>query len=358
MLQIIWGISSFSAVLSSCIKRKESVAILLILMMICYVLSFIRWETGTDWDTYISIFRASNNLSDNYTNVEYLFFLLNHICRRISSSYSFALFIEATIIFLCTFSILKQQPYPLISFFLLFSGTMGNIMFVRQSIAVSIVLFSYIFILNKKKKGFIICILVATLVHTSSIMALPIYWIYYSNIKWKYVITLLVFVLIIGIYSSGVWLRDISVIHPFIEYKINNYLNASESNADLAYITMSPQEAIFKHLLKRSLALILILLFCRSSVIKDLRLKGYLMIYIYSSLLYLLVTPLSMNLSRICTPLEIVDIFLYPYIYTQVKHRANKYFILICILLLGLSKFMSNFNRFPEIFNNYITIFE
>lgn len=359
MIYCLFCIISLNAVVSIKNSRRQSINILFVSVLVCYILSFIRWETGTDWDSYFNIFQSSKNINNNYTNIEPFFFLLNHLFYNINTSYTFFLFFEATIIFTCCFFALKNQPYPLISLFLLFASTLGNIMFVRQSIAVALVVLSYNFILTHDKIKFYACIILATLFHTSAIVAFPIYIIFYSRIRWKYVIILIVIIALIGIYSSGQWLRFIASGNVFLEYKINSYLDASESGSDLAYVQLSPQKAIISHFMKRTILILLVILFCRGTIInRDIRLNGYLRIYIYSTCLYLLVTPLSLNLSRICTSIEIVDIFLYPYILSMIQKPFNKSFALCCIFLLGISKFISNVNRYPEIYNHYMTIFQ
>ena len=357
MLYSIFSVVSVCAVISPWLKRNQTQYLLFLLIFLCFVLSFIRWNTGTDWESYYDIFISSKNLS-NYTSVEPTFFLLNHICYSLTTSYTFCLLIESLILFGCSYYIVRQQKYPLLTYFLLFASTLGNIMFVRQSISVAIVLFSYQYILSGNKRKFYICIICATLLHTSSIVALPIYWLYRKGIKWRILLLILFIVFLCSMFLNGNLFRNVLSTDYFIGAKIIGYLNRSENGVDMNYITITPQKAIMSHLLKRLFIIGLLLTYCRGTKITDKKLNGYLRIYLYSSVLYFIVTPLSMDLSRVCTCLELVDIFLYPYIFSTLKRTSSKIITLFLILIFGLSKFISNYNRFPEIFGSYITIFQ
>lgn len=356
MLYCLFCFILFFAIVSIRLPHKKSVHILLPIIFVCYVLSFIRWESGTDWDIYVSIFHYSEKIDNNYTNVEEGFFLLNHFSHFISNSYSVALFLQASIIFPSVFYVLKKQPLPLVSFFLFFSSTLGYIFFIRQSISVSLVLLSYVFIVKQDKKRFFTCIIVACLFHITSLVALPLYAIYHSNVKWKYVLVLLIVISILSIISTGQWMRTVAAVHPYIEYKINSYIELTETGKN-TYITMSPQRAILNHLIKRSFIAILLILYCKGRILNNGKLNGYLKIYCYSTIIYLIVTPVSMDLSRMCTSIEIVDILLFPLVLNLIRKPANQYIALFIIIILGFSKFASNLGRFPEIFNNYNSIF-
>lgn len=356
MLYCLLFVVLIFTVISFWMTQKQAKGVVLILITSCFVLSFIRWETGTDWDTYYNIFLESKDLS-NYTPVERTFFLLNHLCYTVSESYTFCLFIEAAILFTCSYGILSRQPLPMFSYFLLFASTLGNVMFVRQSIAVAIILYSYKYILNQEPRKFYICVTCAILIHTSSLIALPLYFLFHKQIKWRVVILALGVLFLFALCSPGNIIRSMVGGNSFIAAKIVSYLNRSASGADLDYIVISPQKAVLMHLIKRAFVLALIILYCRKRIGTDKTLAGYLRIYLYSSGLYFIVTPLSMDLSRLCTPIELVDIFLYPYILYQLRTESAQYITIALIIILGLSKFMSNYNRFPEIFGSYKTIF-
>ena len=67
MLYILFVIVCSFAMCSLFLKnRKRIVGVLLLFMFIVYVLSFIRWETGTDWDSYYEIFQNAKSIKGEF----------------------------------------------------------------------------------------------------------------------------------------------------------------------------------------------------------------------------------------------------------------------------------------------------
>lgn len=360
MLHFIFIIISCFAFLSLFIKnRKRVVGGLLLIMFIIYILSFIRWETGTDWDNYHEIFKNAKSLKGEYY-VEPTFFYINYISHLICNSYSFLLFILATIIFFCTFNSFRYLSYPIIAYLIYFSTTFGDIMFVRQSISVAIVLYSFKYILNSNRKNFYICAIIGSCFHISTIAVFPLYYIYHKNIKWKKVFYLFISILIISLYlssnNSGIINLPFGLNDTYIMNRLNTYILLSQRGQD-SYLTFTPIQAITNHLIKRSILFLLIFVYSKTNIINDNYFSGYLRIYIYSSCLYLFFAPISLDLTRMTAAIEIVDILLYTKLLTQVHRRSNKIIIFLIILMFSYLKFSSNVSRFPEIYTNYKTIF-
>ena len=359
MLYILFVIVCSFAMCSLFLKnRKRIVGVLLLFMFIVYVLSFIRWETGTDWDSYYEIFQNAKSIKGEFY-VEPTFFLINYICHSVSDSYTFLLFVLATIIFFCTFNSFKNLSYPLIAYLIYFSTTFGDIMFVRQSISIAIVLYSFKYIFKKQKKKFIICSIIASCFHVSTIAVFPLYYIYHKNLKWKKVFFIFIVIFIISLYLStnrtGVINLPFGLNNNYLVNRINTYILLSQRGYD-SYLTLSPIQAITNHLIKRSILFILIFVYSSSKIIKDKYFSGCLRIYIYSSCLYLFFAPISLDLTRMTAAIEIVDILLFTKLLAQVRRTSNKIIIFLVILMFSCLKFSSNISRFPEIYSNYKTI--
>lgn len=355
MLSLLFSFLAILAILSYNMQKRVCCKILFCIMFIIYVLSFIRWESGTDWENYYSYFINANARSE--AEMEYGYHYLNKLCRGITDSYSFLLFVVATCIFYLLYPIFVRTEYPLLTYLLFYSSTFGYLLFVRQSLAVAIILFSYIFIYNKRSKPFFICVLLASTIHISSLAALPIYYLYNKKIKFKYIFIAFIILLLYSIYfSSTNFLRNFPLANDYLLTKINIYLDYAEYGKEDVYAYSSTQ-SIIRHLLKRVFLIIPIVLFYRKGIVKDLKFRGYLNIYIYSSFLYLFFAPISINMTRLTTGIELVDIFLYPYVLMYVNRKSNILFMLLLILLMSFLKFQSNMGQYPEIFSSYKTVF-
>lgn len=146
------------------------------------------YMVGNDTVTYLGIYSTASDygsLEDIllspliiYLELGYLF--LNWICINLFSHYQSILVVTSAIIYYGYYRFCKQYSYSLllsfaIFFFLGFSDSCMNT--IRQCIAMVITLYSYDYIVQKRKKSFFCAMLIAILFHKSAIVFIPAWWI-------------------------------------------------------------------------------------------------------------------------------------------------------------------------------------
>lgn len=113
------------------------------------ILSFLRWEVGTDWDSYYWYFNLGNLKEMNVIG-EILFKYLNYYIYIFTHNYTVLLFIMASLIFIQYPILYKYSKNKLLTILFLYCIYLGNIFFVRQNIAVALIIVSLKYALEKK----------------------------------------------------------------------------------------------------------------------------------------------------------------------------------------------------------------
>ena len=172
-------------------KKWRWVYILISLLPLFFVVGFRHSSLGSDTATYLRNFNEVAttpwlNLFEN-TRLEhgYLIFvkLLTYVIPDARIYQAFCAFIYMLAMF--TFAIQhKKSPFLFIYFF----ATLGMYTFMftgtRQCLALSICLFSYVFIRKRKIIPFILLVVLAYFFHKSSILFLVTYFIHNRKITW------------------------------------------------------------------------------------------------------------------------------------------------------------------------------
>lgn len=167
-------------------ERVKKVLALSILWLILY--EGLRWEIGTDWDSYYADFV---NL-DVSGHIEFGYFVLMKIVRFFTSSYSLFLLLITTFFYISLSKyVVKYSTAPLMSLCIYYCLMVGLMGCNRQLIALFICLLSLDFAFKKELKYFLICIFVAFSFHTTSIIFVAAYYIINKNLSNK---TILVFI--------------------------------------------------------------------------------------------------------------------------------------------------------------------
>jgi len=148
---------------------------------ILIIVAAIRYDVGQDYMyTYVPLFNGIlyGNINEN---VEIGFLLINKIVQLFTSDYV-GIFIVCSVIFFHYIykAIREQSVMPTLSIFLLI-GTTYYFVFLntmRQMLVVAIFLYAIKFIKERKLFKYLIYMLIATTIHTSAIVLLPLYWLY------------------------------------------------------------------------------------------------------------------------------------------------------------------------------------
>ncbi|WP_295538171.1 EpsG family protein [uncultured Pseudacidovorax sp.] len=117
-----------------------------------YVLSFLRWNTGTDWDTYVQMFDMLQSFADaadqNWWGPGYAYIAV--LANKNNLGYTFFLWCVATILLFGKVLLLSRAERPLIAVFVLFCLNFNDLFFVRQHVAAIFLALSIIYLFDKR----------------------------------------------------------------------------------------------------------------------------------------------------------------------------------------------------------------
>lgn len=171
-------------------KIGKTVFLWLCFIELTFIAGFRAWDIGNDTLPYIRTFVRGGEGS--YMEKGYL--LYNQLLALFTSNPQILLLTNALLINRTICQFIKKYSsvvlFPILLFVLLFFGSTLNIM--RQFLALSIILYALPFVIQRKFVPFAICCLLASSFHTSSLVALGLYWLYTLKFKWKYIILALV----------------------------------------------------------------------------------------------------------------------------------------------------------------------
>ena len=316
------------------IKNQTNSVIYISFILLLLLLSSIRWENGTDWDSYLRIWE----IYDSPTfigEMEIGFIFLTSLNHWFINHYTFHLCIMA-IICIIPVSIInyKYSPYPLFSLFIWYVCNFAHIFNVRQTIAISIIFCTIPFILKRRRNKYILLIILATLFHKTAIIALPIYWLW--NIKLKknqYVIIILVCSLV-SIYLSNLFSIILRTLGGGIfETQLNYYLNEGSNTFGQEF---SPIQILVRGIINRSFILIIGLYLLDKIRKKSVFINGIVNMYFTGTIMFILFTPLSVALNRLGSYYDFFQILLIPsiFIYKMKKELRLSFFFILSLYLL------------------------
>lgn len=208
------------------------------------VMAAIRYDVGVDYlFTYVPYFQAvDNQMLSADSLMERLFHLVNLLASKESLDYVFVFGICAVVFFLACYSqIFRDSPYPAYSIFLLVGMNFIFVSFnaVRQMVGCSILLFSLRYVLEKKPVRFYLCVILATLFHTTCLVFLLVYP--FCRIK---VTPIYAFLL------TGIVLLSRPILVPVIKMIIlqtpyASYFNSAFNTGKVAYVSLAIYSSIF-----------------------------------------------------------------------------------------------------------------
>ena len=195
---------------------------------------------GTDTKVYIDwVFIAnaySNNISEAFqfiqtSGIEPLYCLVNYIVTRFSSDLTIIYFVLTFIfLFFSYFGCVKMAKKLKFSFsfsylilLMLFFNKSLNMC--RQSLAMSICLFSLSYIISREWKKFFLCMIIAFCFHRSVLLFIPLYFLYNLNINKTKNKQIIKIVIISSIIFTSICFKPIIIILVDIGLLSEKYLN-------------------------------------------------------------------------------------------------------------------------------------
>ncbi|CDT01423.1 conserved membrane hypothetical protein [Sphingobacterium sp. PM2-P1-29] len=329
--------------------------VLVVPFLILFVLASIRWERGTDWLSYITLF-------ENVDNVFYLlafepgFYYLNYIVASFSDNYTIVLLLQAIIIYVLHFYVIKKYSIsPFVTLMIWFGFYIGSIFFVRFHVALAITLFSFIFIVDRKFWKFFICVLVAFCFHRSAILFIPAYFLFDKTFtRRQLLLGMVVSFFLSALFEIGLnFLGQINL--GIISEKASTYAEVGSEYAE------EPTRSAFQIMLigssYRVLLLLLIVGFYYDLYKENVTFRGLLNIYFVGMCLFIIVTPVSVSVARMSQYYEYFQFLMIPYFILRFEYRSNRNLVLLCIMLFYLMRLKSNVSFYEDLYVPYKTIF-
>jgi len=345
----------FSALEVFGLKSNQRKVIFLLISLFLFIFSFIRWETGTDWDSYIDFFYHLPTFGTE-TNFEPLYVCLNHIGNYLFGSYTGVLLLCGIIIFsLQTITIDKLSVLPITSLFVLWGSSLGNVFFIRQTIASAILFFSLIFIIKKKFIPFAISVILAIYFHYSSIIFLPAWWIYRLNLSKKKLVIIFIIALLFSTLVSMIMNYIGGLLGGIIQYKLNVYLDNTGEDS-LQGVDYSLGFMLFKGLINKAIILIpaIILKDHIQTIFRPY--SGILNLYWLGAIIYFITAPISLVLIRFSFPYDMTCYLILPLLIYSIKGQL-KYIAFILMSLYLMMRMIIAINSYYDLYIPFKTCF-
>ncbi|MEC2159783.1 EpsG family protein [Virgibacillus halodenitrificans] len=222
-------ISMFFSRLVKTVNGRISIIFALLSFLALSILSGLRFDVGTDFFSYYNYIDRISTV--NIVNNEYGLWLLGLFIDSINAPNQLFIIVTSFLVVLLIFlPIKKESSYPEISILLLFGlgfyFTSLNI--VRQYLAIALIFYATIYYIKDRKKLFVLFVFIATLFHTTAVIAFSFLFLYKmrnSRLSSKLLI-LLGFILISFFYDK---LLGVLLIGDYSEYAGTRFINEGSS---------------------------------------------------------------------------------------------------------------------------------
>lgn len=350
LIYIVFAVFSFIEINGG---RLISKRLLFVPFLCLFFLSCLRWERGTDWNSYLSLFEEAHN-AFYLLAFEPGFYYLNLFVKINTDNYTILLMVEAFIIYALHFYVIKRYSIsPMVSVLIWFGFYMGSIFFVRFHIALAITLFSFIYIMDRKFWKFLICIFIATLFHRTAFLFIPAYFIYTKNFsRLQLLFGVGISFCLSALFKLGLDLLGGINLGTFSE----KALVYSESDAQDFGIS-SPFRIMLIGATYRVLIILLIIRYFYTLYKENNTFKGLLNLYFVGVCLFIVITPVSIPMARMAQYYEYIQLLIVPYIILNFRHLPIRNLVFIMITLFYLMRLKSNIGAYEDLFIPYKSIF-
>ena len=290
-----------------------------------FILSFLRWETGTDWINYYNYFKYIFDLPYELDIFEIGFRALNYSIRYLTDA------------------IKKLSPFPILSLTFLYASQLGNILFVRQWIAIAILFYSITYIQKNKFIPFIALVLIASSIHRSALIFIISWWIFKINISTKKILLSLCLTIFLSyIIESFLFSFLGSIGMRVIQARLSIYMDDSYNSGLKENINFTL--VLIKGFINRAFILFISLyIYIKNSENKILR--GYINLYWLGCILFFSLISISPALARLAYYFDFIQVILISYImlfsFRTITNRIIALIILGIYMLFRLNQFLN-----------------
>lgn len=337
------------------LKQAESKNIFILFCLMLFILSFIRWESGTDWETYYAAFNQSIEWGTE-NEFEWGFARINEFVKIFFDNYTVLLFVLGGILFIFqSKAILSLSPYPVTSLLLLWCTTFGNIFFVRQSIATAILFFAVQYIEEKKLLKFLTMIAIATLFHRTSILFLLAWWVYPLKIRPSLMMIFIFISLLLSAIISKLMGNLGAIAGGVVQQKMEAYLDSSN---DTFGTEASLVQIIVKGFANKIFIFGISLFYMLRLERKGIVFREYLNLYLVGIVIYFSTISISIAFVRFSYVYDMMLILLVPIILKNIDLRYARFalfFVFLCYA--GFRLYISLVGGYYDLYVPFKTIF-
>ena len=332
ILIVLFSIFDFS------IKSQKKKGILLLCSILIIFIGF-RNESGADSLNYINYFKYDTDSFSDWKNrdpayLEWGFYYLSVILKSIFNNIDFYFTVVSIITISFLYKTLKRYClYPILGMCVYYSRflILRDMNQIRQALAITILIFALKYLYNNRRKAFVVFTFFSSLMHYSSLSALPFILVFKKKYTTKQYLLLFLLCGISGI-ILGVLFKKILIAISGVKFL--HYLNTT--NLGITNPILYYQIFIFY-------------LFSKYENILSVRQKGYYVIrnaYCYSILMLLLTCGLGDIGGRVGTIFATCEIFIIPALCKVIRPRITGY--IFSIILTSLLFFMNYLRMMKE----------
>lgn len=350
---IFWILAGFEIFIKYNVATKKFFNSILFLFLVFQM--GLRWETGTDWNSYLENFNQTFALDDILLNVllgfEIGYGLFVLLFKQISNEYFLFLFFHATVFYFIIFRAFKEYAFfPILSILLFYSSTIGVLGSNRQLLSIAICLFSIRYIKKRNFKMFIFYISIAFLFHTSAILFTVAYFL--NKDYNKYLIFILVaFSVLIGL--TDLPIKFFNNLSPILggaakvksDFYLDRVSDSSQSLSILGLIRRVIYFVIFSYSYK-----FISNRYVYYKLFYNLYTFGLVIYFVFSSSLLILVNRGSLYFN-------IMECFLLPSLLIFCQKKYERGIVLFLLFFISLLTFYQSISSYSDLFIPYKGIY-
>lgn len=339
---IVFVFSIVCLMLGEKIESKNKYIAISIKLLALYVPALLAGlrstNIGTDTKLYIEpAFHDASNAQNflvfyKMYDIEFLYMLFTFICAKIFANVNIYMIFLYFLITSLAYGIAKENkkkaPIPLTYAFFLLCFYNKSLNIVRQMLAILLIIYGLKYVRNKKYLKCLIIVLIAFLIHKTSIIGIFIYLIYiaFNKKKTKYykIAILLMCILFLIIYKPlfNVLINNLHVLNS----RYNYYISSDKVDISLSYICFN-------------LVLMGVIIFYYKKLIEYDRYNEYLTyIVLLGNILMLLSTQFNFVI-RISYYFTYIYMLIIPEIVNLFKNKKRK----ICVIVMLISLISYNY---------------
>lgn len=321
------------------------------IIVVIIILSTFRWENGTDWKTYYDYFNLVG-LFPEYAHMELGYTWLCHINYQLTGSYTFHLGVMALLCIVPVAKRIKQySPFPFCSLFIWFCVSLAHLFPVRQTIAISLFVFAWKYMIERRWWIYLIVVVIAASFHYTVLVTIPVYFLWNKHFSTKFIMVVVGGAFVLAFTSSQL-LSDMFYIigGDFFEKRLSAYMENSEEVFGSAYSSL---QILVRGAINRGIYLFIPLFLLNRTRKTNVFLNGMFNMYLYSFILFLCAVPLSVALGRLTVFTDMAQLFLILYLLTLKFNKGTEYIMISVLILYFLMRFNGVVNNYYDLYIPY-----